>query len=314
MTGHSTDRILFVFTGQARDQITFAQARTLAQTHQAELIIMGVIEDPVSHPALPDITGLSHKQIRDHLVQDLHDEILETLEIRENDIPVEVGFGKLFFETIRYVLRHDIDLVLKSAESHHGLPGYFFTSTDQHLLRKCPCPVWLQTRDQMPATQTAIAAVDVVPDGSCDALNARILQTAVDCVSSGPAEIHLTHIWQAPEAGMLWLWSNTPDPGYARQKYIRDIQDEHERALDQLIANQKTPPGISIIPQLHEGFARQKLVTLTNDLNADLLIIGSIARSGVPGVIIGNTAEDIINSTDCSVVTVKPPGFISPLA
>jgi hypothetical protein len=34
---------------------------------------------------------------------------------------------------------------------------------------------------------------------------------------------------------------------------------------------------------------------------------------GIPGLFIGNTAEEIIQTTKCSVLAVKPTGFISPV-
>ena len=42
--------------------------------------------------------------------------------------------------------------------------------------------------------------------------------------------------------------------------------------------------------------------------------MGTIARTGLPGVLIGNTAEKVLDDVHCSVVAVKPPGFVSPLS
>jgi nucleotide-binding universal stress UspA family protein len=41
--------------------------------------------------------------------------------------------------------------------------------------------------------------------------------------------------------------------------------------------------------------------------------MGTVARTGLSGVFIGNTAENIINSLECPVLAVKPEGFVSPL-
>jgi universal stress protein E len=46
----------------------------------------------------------------------------------------------------------------------------------------------------------------------------------------------------------------------------------------------------------------------------NLLVMGTIARTGLPGVLIGNTAEKVLDSVHCSVVAIKPAGFVSPLA
>jgi nucleotide-binding universal stress UspA family protein len=48
-------------------------------------------------------------------------------------------------------------------------------------------------------------------------------------------------------------------------------------------------------------------------LNVDLVVMGTVARAGIPGFFMGNTAESILNQIDCSVLTVKPPGFVSPV-
>ncbi len=42
--------------------------------------------------------------------------------------------------------------------------------------------------------------------------------------------------------------------------------------------------------------------------------MGTVCRTGIPGLIIGNTAERVLDSVKCSVLTVKPAGFVSPIA
>jgi nucleotide-binding universal stress UspA family protein len=41
--------------------------------------------------------------------------------------------------------------------------------------------------------------------------------------------------------------------------------------------------------------------------------MGTVARTGIDGLFMGNTAESIIGQLDCSILTVKPPGFTSPV-
>ncbi|MDH3609808.1 MAG: hypothetical protein OEQ24_11280 [Gammaproteobacteria bacterium] len=41
--------------------------------------------------------------------------------------------------------------------------------------------------------------------------------------------------------------------------------------------------------------------------------MGTIARKGIAGFFMRNTAETILNQINCSILTVKPPGFISPV-
>jgi nucleotide-binding universal stress UspA family protein len=62
------------------------------------------------------------------------------------------------------------------------------------------------------------------------------------------------------------------------------------------------------------GPPEQVIQDQCRQLGTDVLVMGTTARTGLSGVIIGNTAENIINSLECPVVAVKPEGFISPIS
>ena len=46
---------------------------------------------------------------------------------------------------------------------------------------------------------------------------------------------------------------------------------------------------------------------------SDIAVMGTLSRSGIDGLLIGNTAERILRQVDCSVLAVKPEGFRTPL-
>lgn len=45
----------------------------------------------------------------------------------------------------------------------------------------------------------------------------------------------------------------------------------------------------------------------------ELVVMGTVARTGLPGFIIGDTAEKALTTVDCSVLAVKPDSFVSPV-
>ncbi len=45
----------------------------------------------------------------------------------------------------------------------------------------------------------------------------------------------------------------------------------------------------------------------------DLIIMGTVCRTGIAGFFIGNTAEKVLQQVHCSVLTVKPDGFATPV-
>jgi nucleotide-binding universal stress UspA family protein len=68
-------------------------------------------------------------------------------------------------------------------------------------------------------------------------------------------------------------------------------------------------------PQRHliKGWPRKEIPALAERLDVDLVVMGTVARTGVPGLLMGNTAETILNQIDCSVLAIKPPGFKTPV-
>ena len=52
----------------------------------------------------------------------------------------------------------------------------------------------------------------------------------------------------------------------------------------------------------------------SSDVEPGVVVMGTLARSGIRGLLIGNTAERILDDLDASVIAVKPPGFVSPVA
>ena len=49
------------------------------------------------------------------------------------------------------------------------------------------------------------------------------------------------------------------------------------------------------------------------DKDIDLLVMGTVCRTGIAGFLIGNTAEEVLNQVDCSVLTRKLEGFVTPV-
>ena len=42
--------------------------------------------------------------------------------------------------------------------------------------------------------------------------------------------------------------------------------------------------------------------------------MGTVGRTGVAGLVVGNTAETILEQLQCSILALKPPGFVSPVS
>ena len=100
---------------------------------------------------------------------------------------------------------------------------------------------------------------------------------------------------------------------------LKTEEDQRKKWLTTIVENSLSTHGQSandyLNPIFHviKGEAKYVIPNLTKELGAELIIMGTVGRSGIPGYIIGNTAETILTAIDCSVLAVKPNGFVSPI-
>ena len=300
------------------------RAVTLAENNQASLTVVAVIERISAGIGMPDGGPIS-TELQDAL-QSAHIQELETLVEpyrKRIKINTRVLMGVPFLEIIREVLRNGHDLVIKIPETREWLDR-LFGSDDMHLLRKCPCPVWLIKPGAPEAYRRVLAAVDVgnghppAERASRRELNQQILEMASSQALSDFAELHVVHAWEAiGESAMRSALMSTPEKQI--NAYVEMERRHHEACLDVLMNDVTSKLGGDALdylkPQKHlvKGWARKEIPALAKQIKADLVVMGTVGRTGIPGFVMGNTAETILNQINCSVLAIKPPGFETPV-
>ena len=296
----------------------------LADNNQARLTVVEVIDEiPPNTKLLKRV--LSPEDLQANIVAE-HRKRLEELVAPWNkniEIQTKVLIGIPFLEIIREVLRDGRDLVIKMAESGEWLDRVF-GSDDMHLLRKCPCPVWLVKSDSPKAYQRILAAVDVDDIYPAEELNTRhqlnvqILEMASSLALSESAQLHVVHVWGAVgEMAINSIFHDTLEEEVAA--YVEQVRRQNEANLDTLMrvvtSNIGQDASDHIRPQTHliKGAPRKEVPVLAKEIKADLVVMGTVARTGISGLFIGNTAETILNRLDCSVLAIKPSGFETPV-
>jgi nucleotide-binding universal stress UspA family protein len=201
----------------------------------------------------------------------------------------------------------------------------FFSSDDMHLLRKCPCPIWMVRPDIGESFDRILAAVDVDDSYPADelktrqALNEMVMELASSLAVSEFAQLHVAHAWGAIAESALRHGAFTQRPENEVIEYVNQARRHHTQLLDTLISEVSAKLGKDaadyIKPQLHmpKGSARKEIPELAKELQVDCVVMGTVARTGVPGLFMGNTAETILDQLECSVLAIKPPGFVTPV-
>jgi nucleotide-binding universal stress UspA family protein len=249
--------------------------------------------------------------------------LVETFSQQMN-IETKVLTGTPFLQIIYEVLRNGHDLVIKTPARVEWMDR-IFGSDDMHLLRKCPCPVWMISQDTPKSYQNIMAAVDIGSQQDPDdvikanhALNQQILEMAGSVAVSDLAKLHIVHAWYAYGESLMHSPFVTLSKAQIRE-YTHETHNIQKKKLDVLldqVSIDETGKLLGFLkPEKHliKGFPNKAIPEFAKEIKADLIVMGTIGRTGIPGLIIGNTAEDILNQINCSVLAIKPPGFVSPV-
>lgn len=310
--------ILYVSEGAVDQKTSIMRAVSLAENNQGNLTVMDVVPDITAGIDLPDGAMVSNK-VQSAIVNERHKMLEDLIEPYKNrlHIRLKVLVGTVFLEVIRTVLRNGHDLLIKPAEN----PGFIerlFGSNDIQLLRNCPCPVWLTRAEEKSKYEHILAAVDFnpnMPDPTEQDLNLQILALSGSLAFSDFASLHSIHVWDAPAEAMLRTWAD--DSGKASSTYVEGVRASHERAYNRLRKQLTERIGKDnsdyLSPEFHmrRGNAATVIPEVAKQLHADLVVMGTVARTGIAGLVIGNTAEAVLEQIQCSVLAIKPPGFVS---
>lgn len=226
------------------------------------------------------------------------------------EVEVRVLVGPPFVRIVHEVLDGGHDAVVKDAAAdgvRHPRP---FGSLDLHLLRKCPVPLWLVHPGRRRARRV-VAAVD--PSGAASAeLDRRILAHAVDAAALDGGWVQVVHAWRLHGEGTLRLMRSSRTEMVIDRMVARERR-EHAERVDRLVEPFRGS-GVALRVDVVKGDPALVVPAAVHEVRADLLVLGTVTQTRVPGLVIGTTAESILAEVRCSVLAVKPEGFVSPVA
>lgn len=226
-------------------------------------------------------------------------------------IPIEikvVWHNQPYKALIEEVVSFHHDLLLKETHLEEGIGRILFTPIDWQLLRKCPCPVWLVKDRPWPEKATALVAVNLSSDEEqYDELNQKLVTESLELAQR--LENRTVHLVAAyPDAAMSIA---VELPEFDPNKFENSIRGQY------LIAMKSFRQKYAISEELthvEQGSPETIIPKIAHDINAGIVVIGTVGRTGLSAAFIGNTTERVIDSLDCDLLAIKPDGFESQLA
>jgi universal stress protein E len=302
------ERLLVHVDPAAPRQPALERAVRLADEIDAAMTIAAVVEDRPKRARADrdEVTDLVHRHVQERLEALAAD--VRRRSRRPTEVATRVLVGKPAIEIVREVLRGNHDVLLRAHAA--PVPGRRspFDAVDMQLLRKCPCPVWLVGPSPAPYRRV-LAAVDPAPDDPVEqGLNRKILDLALFLAGIDRADLIVLHVWSAFGEELVGLHAGPAEV----QAYVDAARAAAQADLDALVDPYRPRLGRARLV-LEKGEPGHVIPEFARAEGVDLVVMGTVARTGLAGFIMGNTAERVLGALACSVLTVKPDGFVSPV-
>lgn len=291
----------------AKSQPSIAKAARLAKGFGAKLILFHAITDLVSSDAYLYSLGDVKRIHRDTLARCQRQ--LETVagHLREQGLAVRVcaAWDYPAHEAIvRHARKHKADLIVAECHAGRRLAPWLLHLTDWELLRTSPVPVLLVKSGATWEDLNVLAAIDPSHRFAKPAkLDSRILSAATELSRVLNGTLHVAHSYVPLPAGSVPMAGASP-------LLVTQVGEGTEARAKQDL---RTALADTRIPRNHQhliqGMPVEAIPRLARQLGSQLVVMGAISRSGLKRVLIGNTAERILNSLSADVLVVKPAEF-----
>lgn len=188
----------------------------------------------------------------------------------------------------RAAIRADADLVVKSTFRHGKMQRLLHNTSDFTIMRHSPSPVLLVRERQGAKGQLVLAALDLEStDEGHIALNNAVIKHAHEMAEFAGLPLHvIAAVSRKPDLSHVLAGVEEQEGGLlATLAHAFGVNAEHFHMV--------------------RGAAQNVIPAQAAALNADVVVLGVSAVSGVKGLMIGTTAKKVLDKLDCDVLTVN---------
>ena len=307
--------ILLVLDSGVGNSFALERALRLARIENAKLTVCDVVESiPGDYRRL--IMAITPHELTESIVADRHeniDALLASIDSKGVSVDTRVLTGKAHIEIAKLVKRHDYDLVIKPIVSQRAARTRTIARRHRELMRHCPCPVWLVNVADLSEDSCVIAALDMPHDGEISTrLNEEILKIARSIALATFRPLHIVHTWTLSGEGHLRARGTTESNREVDAMVAREAANRMAWLRATVFTTRSDSEEIAtdyLAPKLHalKGETSNVLPDIAEELGAGLIVMGTAARTGLPGMLIGNTSEALVHRSDSSLLIVREP-------
>ncbi|WP_032092646.1 MULTISPECIES: universal stress protein UspE [Pasteurellaceae] len=198
------------------------------------------------------------------------------------------------------VERQHYDLVVKYTQEEESITSLIFTPMDWQLLRKCPAPIMIVKDGDWKHQRRILVAVNVSDDEDYHSIfNDELVALGID----------LADILERGNVHLVTAYPPTPInmaidlPEFNTAEYNNSIRGQHlinMKALRQQFGIDEDHTHV------REGFPEDVIPAVAKEIGAEMVVLGTIGRTGLSAAFLGNTAEHVISKLNCNLLAIKP--------
>ncbi|WP_433629424.1 universal stress protein [Halomicrococcus sp. NG-SE-24] len=282
------DNILVPTDGSDCAQAAVGYAEDLATRYEARVHTLSVADSRT----LENVP--QHDQIKNErvdLVARAHNEL------SESGIPVEqaVRTDIPHKAILTYTSEQDIDLIVMGTHGRTGVERYLLGSVTEKVVRLSNVPV-LTVKAKDDGEITYPYTDILVPTDGSEGAEAAI-GPAVDIASTYDARIHALSVIDTMAMGT--------DVGSGA---ILDALEESAQSAVETIEEQATQASVSAVETaIEHGNPYRGIRSYVEELDIDLVVMGTHGRSGIERYLLGSVAEKTVRTSPVPVMTVRQP-------
>jgi len=198
--------------------------------------------------------------------------------------------GLAFAQIDRYAREQDVNVIIVGAGETGSSGQVYLGTTAARLRRKSSKPVWIVKPDFQPPIKKIVCPVDF------SNASARALKNAIHLARRFQAELTVLTVVQPfsrEYERLLSSQENNPEKLAPRSPELDDFlrgYDFHGVAMNKVV---------------RRGKAREVIVEVAAELETELIVMGSVGRTGISHMLVGGVARRIAQEMPCSIVTVR---------
>ncbi|MDU0355088.1 universal stress protein UspE [Paraglaciecola aquimarina] len=303
-------KILAVIEPELEQQKSLSRAVDIAAITKGTVTALLTIYD-FSYEMTSMLSTDERENIRNAVINERTDWLVKLVDEHYKDaaitIDVKIIWHNRPYESIIYeVIEQSYDLIVKGTQQHDTFQSVIFTPTDWHIMRKAPVPVLLVKDHDWPQNGHVLAAVNVGVDViEHQSLNNEITRQAKYFANLLDANLHLVNSFSGTPANIV-----IEIPEFNPSHYDDMAKNHHQEYMREHASTHNIEEAFCHVEQ---GLPEDIIPKYAKQLDAELVVLGTVGRVGISAALIGNTAEHVIDKLNCDVLAIKPEGFQCPL-